>query len=187
MDHTEFITHINNIVPQKFIDKIIPLIDEKAKYDLEVGKGYNKAGVDKNMRDVKGYCLGLDKTPTNLFYWNFIKKEIERVYFYYKIKFPQMRSAVIDQMDLLKYSVGGKFETHTDHNPNCPRHLSIIINLNDNYEGGDLVFTDQQLKEIKRIKLGKGSVIFFPSNFMYPHSIQSITKGTRYSIVAWLQ
>ena len=72
-----------------------------------------------------------------------------------------MRSAVIDQMDLLKYSVGGKFETHTDHNPNCPRHLSIIINLNDNYEGGDLVFTDQQLKEIKRIKLGKGSVIFF--------------------------
>ncbi len=83
--------------------------------------------------------------------------------------------------------MGGKFETHTDHNPNCPRHLSIIINLNDNYEGGDLVFTDQQLKEIKRIKLGKGSVIFFPSNFMYPHSIQSITKGTRYSIVAWLQ
>ena len=88
---------------------------------------------------------------------------------------------------MLKYSKGGKYEVHTDHYSNTPRHLSIIINLNDNYEGGDLIFTDQQLKEIKRLKLGKGSVTFFPSNFMYPHSIQPITEGTRYSIVAWLQ
>jgi predicted 2-oxoglutarate/Fe(II)-dependent dioxygenase YbiX len=41
--------------------------------------------------------------------------------------------------------------------------------------------------EIKRLKLDKGSIVFFPSNFMYPHMIEPITKGTRYSIVAWLQ
>ena len=187
MDHTEFITQINNIVPQNFINKIIPLIDEKAKHDLGVGMGFNKSGIDKNRRDVKGYCLGDNKTPTNIFYWNFIKKEIERVYYFYKVKFPLMCSEVINQIDLLKYSKGGKYEVHTDHYSNTPRHLSIIINLNDDYEGGDLIFTDQQLKEIKRLKLGKGSVTFFPSNFMYPHSIQPITEGTRYSIVAWLQ
>ena len=62
-----------------------------------------------------------------------------------------------------------------------------IINLNNTYEGGDLIFTDQHEKEIKRYKLSEGSVIFFPSNFMYPHGIEPITKGTRYSIVAWLQ
>ena len=97
-----------------------------------------------------------------------------------------MTSHKINQIDLLKYSIGGKYEyiqiiTHT------PRHLSIIINLNDDYEGGDLIFTDQKEKEIKRLKLSKGSIVFFPSNFMYPHGIQPITKGTRYSIVAWLQ
>ena len=67
------------------------------------------------------------------------------------------------------------------------RSLSVIINLNDDYKGGDLIFTDQKNNEIKRLKLDKGSVVFFPSNFMYPHGIEPITKGTRYSIVAWLQ
>ena len=98
-----------------------------------------------------------------------------------------MKSNKINQIDVLKYSIGGKYEPHTDHYTISNRHLSVIINLNNNYEGGDLIFTDQKLKEVKRLKLGQGSIVFFPSNFMYPHSIQPITKGTRYSIVAWLQ
>jgi len=122
-----------------------------------------------------------------LFYWNFIKKEIERIYPFYKAKFPKMKSSKINQIDLLKYSFNGKYQVHTDHFTPTARHLSIIMNLNDDYEGGDLIFTDQKEKEIKRLKLGKGSIVFFPSNFMYPHGIQPITKGTRYSIVAWLQ
>ena len=181
MDHLEAIVEIKNVVSTEFIDKIIPLTDHKAKKNLTIG-----SGVDKDVRNVKGYHLTFD-TPTNLFYWNFIKKEIERLYTYYKIKFPQMQSIKINQIDLLKYSPGGKYEIHTDHFTTFNRALSIIINLNDNYEGGDLVFTDQKEKEIKRLKLSKGSIVFFPSNFMYPHGIQPITKGTRYSIVAWLQ
>ena len=85
------------------------------------------------------------------------------------------------------YSPGGKYGIHTDHFNTSNRALSVIINLNNDYEGGDLVFTDQKEKEIQRLKLNTGSIVFFPSNFMYPHSIQPITKGTRYSIVAWLQ
>ena len=181
MDHLEAIVEIKNVVSTEFIDKIIPLINSKSKKNLKV-----MGGLHKDIRNVKGYLLNFD-TPTNLFYWNYIKKEIEKAYIFYKAKFPKMRSSKINQIDLLKYSHGGKYETHTDHHLNSPRHLSIIMNLNDNYEGGDLVFTDQKEKEIKRLKLGKGSIVFFPSNFMYPHSIQPITKGTRYSIVSWLQ
>jgi len=181
MDYLEAIVEIKKIIPNEFINKIIPLINKKAKKDMEV-----KEGVFKNIRNVKGYHLNLN-TPTNLFYWNYVKKEIERLYFFYKSKFPKMESNKINQIDLLKYTPGGKYEIHTDHYTAATRHLSIIINLNDNYEGGDLIFTDQKEKEIKRLKLGKGSIVFFPSNFMYPHSIQPITKGTRYSIVAWLQ
>jgi Rps23 Pro-64 3,4-dihydroxylase Tpa1-like proline 4-hydroxylase len=181
MDHIEAIVELKNIVNLDFIKKIIPLIDEKAKKHLTVDKGLNTS-----IRNVKGYSLNFN-TPTNLFYWNFIKSEIERLYFHYKIKFPMMESVKINQIDLLKYNSGGKYEIHTDHFTTSPRHLSVIINLNDNYEGGDLIFTDQKEKEIKRLKLSKGSIVFFPSNFMYPHSIQPITKGTRYSIVAWLQ
>ena len=181
MDHLEAIVEIKNIISKDFINKIIPFIDKKCKKNLPIMNG-----VDTEVRNVSGYQLNLN-TPTNMFYWNFIKEEIERIYIHYKAKFPKMSSVKINQIDLLKYTPGGKYEIHTDHYTSTPRHLSIIINLNDTYEGGDLIFTDQQNKEIKRLKLDKGSIVFFPSNFMYPHSIQPITKGTRYSIVAWLQ
>ena len=181
MDHLEAIVEIKNIVSPNFIDKIIPLINHKSKDKLKVGHG-----LDKDIRNVKGYHLNFE-TPTDVFYWNYIKQEIERLYNYYKIKFPKMNSSKINQIDLLKYNVGGKYEIHIDQYTSASRHLSIIMNLNDNYEGGDLIFTDQKEKEIKRLKLSKGSIVFFPSNFMYPHGIQPITKGTRYSIVSWLQ
>ena len=89
--------------------------------------------------------------------------------------------------DLLKYGVGGKYNVHTDNGTGLNRHLSIIMNLNNDYKGGELIFTDQKNKEIKKIELVKGSIVFFPSNFMYPHGIQPIIEGTRYSIVAWLE
>ena len=181
MDHTEAIVEIKKIIPYEFINKIIPLINKKAKKNMEI-----KTGVYKDIRNVKGCHLDFN-TPTNIFYWNYIKKEIEKLYHFYKIKFPKMTGEKINQIDLLKYTPGDKYEVHIDHHANTARHLSIIINLNDVYEGGDLTFTDQKGKEIKRLKLDKGSIVFFPSNFMYPHSIEHIKKGKRYSIVAWLQ
>ena len=182
MDHLEAIVEIKNVVSTEFIDRIIPLIKHKAKNNLKIKNNI----LNKKIRNVKGYFLNFD-TPTNLFYWNYIKNEIERIYIFYKAKFPKMISSKINQIDLLKYSPGGKYDVHTDFYTDAPRQLSVIINLNEDYEGGDLIFTDQKEKETKRLKLEKGSIVFFPSNFMYPHSIQPITKGTRYSIVAWLQ
>tara|TARA_R100000951_G_scaffold30000_2_gene25899 strand:- start:994 stop:1539 length:546 start_codon:yes stop_codon:yes gene_type:complete len=181
MDYLEAIVDIKNIIDPTFIDKIIPFINKKSKTDMAV-----RTSVRKDIRNVKGYHLN-DHTPTNMFYWQFVKKEIERLHVYYQAKFPKICNSQINQIDLLKYKPGGKYDSHVDHSTNSSRHLSVIMNLNDEYEGGELIFTDQRDKEIKKLKLGKGSVVFFPSNFMYPHGIQPIKKGTRYSIVAWLQ
>ena len=182
MGPLEAVVEIKNVIGAEFTNKIISLIKKRADKNLLVAQ--DKLNTD--IRNVKGYQLNF-KTPTNLFYWNYIKNEITRVYGFYKAKFPMMASSKINQIDLLKYNSGGKYNVHTDHYTNSPRHLSIIINLNEEYEGGDLIFTDQKKVEVKRIKLGKGSIVFFPSNFMYPHSIEPITKGVRYSIVSWLQ
>jgi hypothetical protein len=182
MDHLEAIVELKNIVNPNFCKNVMALIDKKAVKNLLVGKGRE----DKNIRNVRGYSLKF-KYPTDLFYWNYIKREIERLYLHYQIKFPKMKAGKISQIDLLKYKSGGKYDIHTDHYTTTPRALSIIINLNDNYSGGDLVFTDQKEMEIKRIKLQKNSIVFFPSNFLYPHTIEPILKGTRYSIVIWLQ
>ena len=181
MDHTEAIVELKNIVDPQLVSKVVPLINKKAKHKLKLAEV-----VDTSIRNVNGYSLTF-KTPTSLFYFNLIKKEIERLFFHYKIKFPKLSSDMISQIELLKYDIGGKYEVHVDQYTGGPRHLSVIINLNDDYEGGDLIFMGQKNEEIKRLKLGKRSVVFFPSNFMYPHRIEPITKGTRYSIVAWLQ
>jgi len=182
MDHTEAIIQINNVVNKSLCDKVIKIIDQKAKKQMQV-LNFGKNELDKKVRNVLGYNLQIKDRDI----FNKINNEIQRLYIFYKIKFPKMYSSRINQIDLLKYEVGGKYELHIDHGTVTNRHLSIIMNLNNDYEGGDLIFTDQKHNEIKRLKLGKGSIVFFPSNFMYPHGIKPITKGTRYSIVAWLQ
>ena len=58
--------------------------------------------------------------------------------------------------------------------------LSFIINLNDDYEGADLIFWEDY-----KISLGEGDVLIFPSLFLFPHRVTEPTKGIRYSGVCW--
>ena len=58
--------------------------------------------------------------------------------------------------------------------------LSFILNLNDNYEGADLLFWDDY-----RISLGLGDIVIFPSIFLFPHKVSETIKGQRYSAVSW--
>lgn len=84
--------------------------------------------------------------------------------------------------DLLRYEVGGYYGQHTDSFKEQMRTISISINLNDDYVGGNMAFFDREIQ----IRGGMGSAIVFPSNFMYPHEIMPVEEGTRYSIVTWL-
>ena len=83
--------------------------------------------------------------------------------------------------DLLRYQPGGFYKQHTDSFLENPRTLSCSLALNDEYEGGEFGFFSGEFKK----KIPKGSAIIFPSNFMYPHEIYTVTSGTRYSIITW--
>ena len=58
--------------------------------------------------------------------------------------------------------------------------LSILAILNDDYVGGELIFWQDT-----EIKVSTGDILVFPSNFLYPHRVEAITKGTRFSAVSW--
>ena len=66
------------------------------------------------------------------------------------------------------------------------RKISVSAILNDDYEGGELLFStiekDSTVK-ITNIKARKGDLVIFPS--FIEHKVAPVTKGTRYSIVAW--
>lgn len=61
------------------------------------------------------------------------------------------------------------------------RLISTVSYLNDNYDGGEIEFRQSGVK----IKPEAGSIVFFPSNFLYIHEVMPITKGTRYSMPHW--
>lgn len=81
----------------------------------------------------------------------------------------------------LRYFPNGKYDYHTDQHRDHNREVTLIINLNDTYEGGDLMHCEDKFKT----KLGVGDICIFPSNFMFPHRIDKISSGIRYSIVTW--
>jgi predicted 2-oxoglutarate/Fe(II)-dependent dioxygenase YbiX len=94
---------------------------------------------------------------------------------------------------ILKYSEGCVFKEHIDElyaNDNkgtelegINRKVSCSVQLNDDFEDGGLSFFNNSVK----IEQKKGTGIFFPSNWMYPHQALPVTKGTRYALVTWLR
>ena len=97
-----------------------------------------------------------------------------------------------EPMQITKYKKNGHYDFHYDGNGftrfNNPgnkflhgttRKLSMTIVLNEDYEGGEFEF----LSDKNLIKEKIGTVIVFPSYMV--HKVRPVTKGTRYSLVAW--
>jgi hypothetical protein len=99
----------------------------------------------------------------------------------YNEKFSLCRIQEDSGYELLRYKEGQFYTQHTDSFKARPRAVSCSFALNDDYEGGEWGFFDREMV----VKAPKGSVVLFPSNFMYPHEIMPVTKGTRYSIITW--
>jgi hypothetical protein len=90
-----------------------------------------------------------------------------------------------NQSEFLMYDVNGKYETHVDTfhaQSNETRKLTILVFLNDDFEGGKFYIQNSHKRLYPEQK--KGTVLIFPS-FM-PHGVEPITKGVRYSIVTWM-
>ena len=58
--------------------------------------------------------------------------------------------------------------------------LTVLGGLNNDYVGGELVFWEDTV-----ISLKAGEVMVFPSIFLYPHRVDLVSTGTRYSFVSW--
>lgn len=87
-----------------------------------------------------------------------------------------------------RYSENRKMALHVDHikslfdgdRKGIPT-LSCLGVLNDDYEGGEFVMWDDKV-----IPLEQGDLLIFPSNFLYPHKVEPVTKGIRYSYISFV-
>jgi len=68
----------------------------------------------------------------------------------------------------------GKKTTHWDFTG-----LTAVGCLNDDYEGGEIVFPRQNIT----YRINRGDVIVFPGGLTHPHYVEPVTKGLRDVIV----
>jgi predicted 2-oxoglutarate/Fe(II)-dependent dioxygenase YbiX len=62
--------------------------------------------------------------------------------------------------------------------------LSVVGQLNDpfnDYEGGEFVMFKDDVMDLRQ-----GDIMIFPSVFLYPHRVNAVKKGTRYSFISWV-
>lgn len=109
---------------------------------------------------------------------------LDRAFEHYLTLYPWARNSVKSeepQDGILKYvDDGGHLPAHQDLGVSS-RLISTVSYLNDDYEGGEIEFRQSNV----RIKPEAGSIVFFPSNFLYVHEVMPIKNGTRYSMPHW--
>ena len=85
-----------------------------------------------------------------------------------------------EAFNFVKYEgAGTHFKIHADHGPTYVTTVSIVVYLNDDYEGGDIWFPRFNLS----FKPQAGDIIVFPSTYVYEHASQDMISGTKYSVV----
>ena len=183
-----YIRIYDNCLPVENISTLIQWINKKG---IENKGLVGNSKLNEDIRKVKLFDFydwnDIDKTKIhwcNYLYYTFYKCLME----YSKTIFPykDVLARRLTQIDLLKYEEGGFYIPHIDHYDESSRTLSFILILNNDYEGGELDFHNPTTGQpYKKIKANPGSIVVWPSNFLYTHSVNPVTKGTRYSVVAW--
>lgn len=190
-DISDFI-YVKNILPEDHCDNIISFIEERNLWephtwtspDGEISSSYDNAKEDYEELEVFFASEKTQEISDSLFPTLVdCCKEYSEINSFDGV-------CVVNRIfppRFNRYKVNTKMHQHYDHihtlfTPpiqGIPT-LTLIGMLNDDFDGGEFYVFDDYKIETK-----KGNVIIFPSNFMYPHRVEKILKGIRYSFVTW--
>jgi hypothetical protein len=117
-------------------------------------------------------------------YWNVIYKYIAEDH----VASWHNSWAGFEPLKFLRYTPDTGMRKHCDHvhsmfdgqKKGIPV-LTVIGLFNDNFKGGEFVLFDDEV-----IPMEKGDILVFPSIFLYPHTVQKVTEGVRYSGSSWV-
>jgi Rps23 Pro-64 3,4-dihydroxylase Tpa1-like proline 4-hydroxylase len=177
----DYIQVFDNILPEEFCDEI--LNEYKKSDEWKYSRISSQEILDLNTRNCSAILIS-DQHLNNS-----VRKQIDKTLFEYSKECVKKYSELFSNFqididtgyEILKYDTGGFYVQHTDSFKEQQRSVSCSFTLNDDYVGGEFAFFDREIM----IKPTKGSVIMFPSNFMYPHEVMPILEGTRYSVITW--
>lgn len=185
------ITIINNFIPEKdakfFIDYANSNCENENLFRKRVGVAYGKGLAYRAVfPDEKPAILYKEIEDKIIFYSNLFINEIKKITdvenFFYGVS-------------ITKLSEDIHFRIHKDvHNTLTDLKYSGVLYLNDNYDGGEIVFLEDFTptsnfplydKSMNGFcyKPTSGDMVIFPSNKW--HGGTRISNGDRYSIIFW--
>jgi len=178
----DYVKVFYDVVPEDLCDAIIKEYSNSNEWKLAETGG----GLQTNIRNVDQIPISDDVTIGD----SALRRELDDRLFEsvasvgkkYHQEFEHFEIDVDTGYQLLRYKEGQFYRQHTDSFISQQRSLSCSLILNDDYEGGEFCFWDGTMMH----RPPKGAALVFPSNFMYPHEIRTVTKGARYSIITWL-
>lgn len=138
--------------------------------------GFEGTGVitEHSLEDENAYPTGVDPERLTV-------KVVEIVRDYFLSKYEMMGELKFNRVFGVTMHEGSELPAHRDEDANNDgifdgkkrSHVCSLL-LNDDYEGGELVFPDLD----KKLKVPAGSMVVFPGYYL-AHGVEKITKGTR--------
>ena len=178
----KWIGYYENVLPDELCDDIISYTIESKKLSPSTYSTHDSTSPKSSQRvfmDDVWFRSGEDK------YYEEMKEHTLNVLSNYQ-KIHKVVCKRYTDFRINRYSSGGFMSEHIDniHHSHGQQygypHLSVLLFLNEDYKGGEFVVADNEYKT------SKGSAIIFPSNFMFPHKVNKIEYGTRWSVISWL-
>ena len=160
---------------------------------IDVATEWDHAKVEGDSRE----NLITDKTRKSKIFWTDEKWVVDTIWRYMdaynEITWLNYNVTRWESIQITKYEPRDYYDFHIDgrgshkniDDDGMVRKISMTIQLNDDYEGGDFQIAYCERGELKTeiIERSKGTIILFPS--ILDHRVTAVTAGTRYSLVAW--
>jgi hypothetical protein len=190
MEIKECVKIYDEVMPLNILSNLIRILN-KVKFEDAgiIGNNKDSGKINKNIRKTKNFNFTFmqDHSLTITHWHNLLHNIFNNFVLKFKedLKLKELPLQKINDIIGLKYENTGFYTWHTDHHGLFPRTLSCILLLNNDYEGGNLCFRNPDGSGEWEVEVKPNRLIIWPSNFMFPHSVKPVTKGVRYSIVAW--
>lgn len=164
---------IDDFLSEKDVEYLLKMVEDHSAPDPK--PHFEGTGIlDQATLDKGHYPYTLDPD-------NFLPKIVDKVRDYYLTTHEILGEFVFSRIFGVTMLEGAVLPPHRDEDENSSgeydgkkrSHVCSII-LNDDYEGGQLLFPDQGAS----IKPKAGSMVFFPGYYV-SHGVREVTKGTR--------
>ena len=187
MEIKNFIKIYDEVLPWNVLSNLIRFANISNFEETRIGGGEDSKTDFSIRRTYALHLSNLKNSISNVHWFNLLYS-----YFDKNLKQFKLDNNILDydyrnisDIEILKYENSGFYTWHVDHFATIPRTMSCILLLNNDYEGGNLCFRNPDGSGEWEVEVKPNRMIIWPSNFLYPHTVKPVTRGTRYSVVAW--